>query len=290
MLTPPDTWSCPTLGLASVLMLRPISPELVLFLDFRVSNIPRYFCFCLDINWFYKNCLASLCETCKEEHSAKKFLRDHNVVQRTCDVIRTPDSLKVTEVCPEHTESEITGRDCDLPCCMRCIELKHQRHAISAIATKYIECEDKINELAKNLEKRTLQDLKTKKDELRKNLKLHKQTFEEVVGEVNKFRTELKTVVDKTCDTILGDIKQRETDQTLDIKKTRVDLEIDIEDTECFISLVVPKLEKVAPIWFNFVMFHLHLMSAPIPYLVLACPYLSRAKFLSILSCKMLGK
>ena len=30
----PDTWSCPTLGLASVLMLRPISPELVLFLDF----------------------------------------------------------------------------------------------------------------------------------------------------------------------------------------------------------------------------------------------------------------
>ena len=46
-LTPPDTWSCPTLGLASVLMLRPISPELVLFPDFWVSNIPRYFCFLL---------------------------------------------------------------------------------------------------------------------------------------------------------------------------------------------------------------------------------------------------
>ena len=48
-LTPPDTWSCPTLGLASVLMLRPISPELVLFLDFWVSNIPRYFCFALCV-------------------------------------------------------------------------------------------------------------------------------------------------------------------------------------------------------------------------------------------------
>ena len=44
-LTPPDTWSCPTLGLAWVLMSRPISPELVLFPDFWVSNIPRYFCF-----------------------------------------------------------------------------------------------------------------------------------------------------------------------------------------------------------------------------------------------------
>ena len=35
MLTPPDTWSCPTLGLASVLMLRPISPELACFRNFE---------------------------------------------------------------------------------------------------------------------------------------------------------------------------------------------------------------------------------------------------------------
>ena len=44
-LTPPDTWSCPTLGLACVLMSRPISPELVLFPDFWFSDIPRYFSF-----------------------------------------------------------------------------------------------------------------------------------------------------------------------------------------------------------------------------------------------------
>ena len=47
-LTPLDTWSCPTLGLA---MYRPISPELVLFLDFWDSNIPWYFCFALEILW-----------------------------------------------------------------------------------------------------------------------------------------------------------------------------------------------------------------------------------------------
>ena len=42
MLTPLDTWSCPILGLASVLMLRPISPELVLFPDFEFD------CLCID--------------------------------------------------------------------------------------------------------------------------------------------------------------------------------------------------------------------------------------------------
>ena len=45
MLTSPDTWSCHILGLASVLMLRPISPELALFPDLWVSNIPRCFFF-----------------------------------------------------------------------------------------------------------------------------------------------------------------------------------------------------------------------------------------------------
>ena len=45
-LTPPDTLSCHTLGFACVLMSRPISLELVLFPDFWVSNIPRYFLFC----------------------------------------------------------------------------------------------------------------------------------------------------------------------------------------------------------------------------------------------------
>ena len=39
------TWSCPTLGLACVLMSRPISPELVLSPDFWISNTPRYFSF-----------------------------------------------------------------------------------------------------------------------------------------------------------------------------------------------------------------------------------------------------
>ena len=47
-LTPPDTWSCPTLGLACVLMSRPISPVLVLSLDFWISNTPRYFSFALS--------------------------------------------------------------------------------------------------------------------------------------------------------------------------------------------------------------------------------------------------
>ena len=45
--TPPDTWSCPTLGLAYVLMSRPISPDLVLFPDFFSLELPSLLLFCL---------------------------------------------------------------------------------------------------------------------------------------------------------------------------------------------------------------------------------------------------
>ena len=48
-LTPPDTWSCPTLGLACVLMSRPISPELVLSPDLWISNTL----------WYFSRCFAS---------------------------------------------------------------------------------------------------------------------------------------------------------------------------------------------------------------------------------------
>ena len=46
-LTPPDTCSCPTFGLECILMSGQISSELVLFPDYWVLNIPRYFSFAL---------------------------------------------------------------------------------------------------------------------------------------------------------------------------------------------------------------------------------------------------
>ena len=68
-LTPPDAWSCPTLGLACVLMLRPISPELVLSPDFWISNTPRYFSFayaykCEEV---YENVRNSVHPTAKKK-------------------------------------------------------------------------------------------------------------------------------------------------------------------------------------------------------------------------------
>ena len=73
-LSPPDTWSCPTLGLACVLMSRPISPELVLSPDFWNSNIPRYFSFA----WFNHD---------RKKNQVTWFSYIEKIIERTIDVV-----------------------------------------------------------------------------------------------------------------------------------------------------------------------------------------------------------
>ena len=86
--------------------------------------------------------------------------------------MRTQDVSKITETCQQHPQREITGycNDCDVPCCMVCIEEKHPRHIIVAIDRKYMECEDRLNEMAKDLEKKTLKDLEENFENLQKEL------------------------------------------------------------------------------------------------------------------------
>ena len=67
-LTPPDTWSCPTLGLACVRMLRPIFSELVLSPDLWISNTPRYFSFAshqIIPKFLSQGCLMTFCNLTK---------------------------------------------------------------------------------------------------------------------------------------------------------------------------------------------------------------------------------
>ena len=115
---------------------------------------------------------------------------------------------------------------------------------ICSIATKYIECEDKINDLSKDLEKGTLKVLTLNIEELTKSLKVHEKLFEEAENEVNKFREDLKAAVDKSCDTILKELKEKEIECCVDIKKTIRDLENKLKDTERFISLCGAKIRK----------------------------------------------
>ena len=58
--------------------------------------------------------------------------------------------------------------------------LKHRNHSTIAIQLKYMELEDKVNELARDMEKSTLRTLMTNLDQLREALKLHEKGLQDV--------------------------------------------------------------------------------------------------------------
>ena len=92
---------------------------------------------------------------------------------------------------------------------MLCIEEKHQRHAIVAIERKYIECEDRLNDLATKLEKQIMRDLESNLDTLQKEIRSCEYKFVNVVGEVNGFRQKLKDAVDKSCDKLVAELDRK---------------------------------------------------------------------------------
>ena len=82
------------------------------------------------------------------------FLEIHNIVSRTGSVNRAHDSSKVNDLCAEHPDKEISGycNDCGVSC-MTCITEKHRRHDGIAIEMKYMECEDRLNDVVMDIKK-----------------------------------------------------------------------------------------------------------------------------------------
>ena len=167
-------------------------------------------------------------------------------MERTGSVIRIFDSSKIKEHCPKHSEIVIAlyFNDCSVPCCSKCIEEKHRRHDIITIEKKYMETEDRLNDLVTDLEKNTLKRLQDNIEELWKALNSHEKKFKTVAEMVNKFRNELKNAVDASCDKTLDKLKKIETKQGYEIRSTISNLENQIQQNRSLIKIVVIKYRR----------------------------------------------
>ena len=199
-----------------------------------------------DINWFCKNCSASLCDACKTRHETDRFLGIHKVVPRTGSVIRARDSSKVNERCSGHPDKEITVycNDCGDPCCSTCLTEKHRRHDVIAIEMKYMECEDKLNDAVKDIKNNAIGQLKSSITDLKEKLNFSEKKFEEVKSEVNQFRQELKDTVDKSCDKLINELEEKQAEQKSEMSRLVKRFEEQITDYEHFMSLCAEKISR----------------------------------------------
>ena len=186
-----------------------------------------------DVKWFCKHCSKSLCETCKARHDA-----GHKIVSRTGSVIRSFDSSKIIQPCPEHPEKELTAycNDCRVTCCIKCIEKKHRRHDVVAIETKYMECEDDLNSVATDLKQNKVKPLQLRLKELKESLAFQEKTVDKAEKEVNRFRQGLKAEIDKSCDKLVFDMKQKQQELSDEIKFAISKIELNLKEIESFVA------------------------------------------------------
>ena len=199
-----------------------------------------------DINWFCRNCAASLCETCKTRHETDRFLGSHKIVSRTGNIIRAHDSANVNELCEEHPDKRISGycNDCGASCCMTCITMKHRRHDVFAIEMKYIECEDKLNDAVMDIKKYAIVRLQSSIKDLKGKISISEKRFEEVKSKVNQFRQELKDTVDNSCDKLIIKLEGKQTEQKSEMSRLVRRFEKQITDYEHFMSLCADKISR----------------------------------------------
>ncbi|KAK3091504.1 hypothetical protein FSP39_020296 [Pinctada imbricata] len=151
----------------------------------------------VDVTWFCKNCPASLCNNCKEDHSRDKLMRKHEVVPRSGSVLRSHGSWKVRESCKIHKNSDLITycNDCKEPCCIDCMEEKHHRHAFTKLDTKYFEAESRLNSLVDDLSKSTILTIQNKISRLKQNIETCNENFNLVNTELNTAENKIMTTV-----------------------------------------------------------------------------------------------
>ena len=198
----------------------------------------------VDVDKLCKTCQMSLCVNCAKRHILESD--DHVIVTRTGRAVRKYELSDIVKPCPVHSAYEATYycNNCNRSCCIKCIEKRHHHHSIKAIEKKYMECEDKLNCMVREIEKITLPALVSNRKQLIKESESHEKVFQDVEKEVNRFREEMKTMVDERCDTLLVGLKQTAAEQMSDIRTIISETEKQIKETGRFISVCAEKIRE----------------------------------------------
>ena len=197
-----------------------------------------------EVDKFCTTCRQSLCGKCAESHKRDKIT--HDIVSRTGKVIRESEASTILTHCTLHPEYNYSKycNHCDKPCCIKCIDDEHKYHPMMAIESKYIACEDKLNDLAKEMEKCIIPTLVSNIDELKRSKHLQAKGCQDVTEEVNRIRSEMKAAVDERCDEMLDELNKKESEKISSISDAICDLEKQIKESEIFISKCSEKVRE----------------------------------------------
>ncbi|KAK3092789.1 hypothetical protein FSP39_007251 [Pinctada imbricata] len=197
-----------------------------------------------DVNWFCKNCPASLCDACKEKHSKDRLMKKHEVVLRTGSVLWTHGSWKLNEPCQKHKGNDLVTycNECKTPCCLICTEEKHKTHDWTRLNTKYFDAESLLNALVDDLSKSSIPTIQNETSNLKQKIDSCNEDFSRVNSHLNIVEDELHKALAQSFDVMRKDLSEKQSKCISKINEKIENFESQIKEIEILIASTEQKI------------------------------------------------
>ena len=168
-----------------------------------------------DVNWFCRECVQNLCDSCKKIHLRSTNSKTHNVVSIL-------EGLKVNkdieQICAKHSEHLLFRcRKCDVNICAKCLAKDHKSHDFIDLGELYSETKEDIQ---KSLDEKESE--KAKLDAELTELTQYEADYESYVKECESAIDEqisvVKEAADEVAKTLKGEVRER---QSIDTQKSK---------------------------------------------------------------------
>ena len=176
-----------------------------------------------DVNWFCKNCIKNLCDSCKKMHIKIPSLSSHNI-GTVGDGWRVDRNAKM--LCEEHGELiQYKCTTCSNDICVRCAVDKHRQHELIDMKKEDEEkmvnfrlfLESKTESLARI--KETKKSVEDRKHKLKTNADKSKQDIITCFDKILEYRETMLKKVETNyqyyaslCDSVVPELLQQESE------------------------------------------------------------------------------
>ncbi|KAK3088858.1 hypothetical protein FSP39_024673 [Pinctada imbricata] len=162
----------------------------------------------LNISSFCKNCVTSLCDGCAAVHRTTILYKSHTVIPRSYSNTLLFGPTKIVEQCKLHPGKKMTMYcdQCNIPCCASCLVRDHHGHKIDTIEHKYNETAIYLNDYQSELKNCIRPMLDNINENARKRVKEDNYRVEEVIDDINNFRTTVIQTFNRGCDNLITEV------------------------------------------------------------------------------------
>ncbi|CAG2223781.1 MUL [Mytilus edulis] len=195
-----------------------------------MAQVPKACQICAEnikIRWKCLNCKTLLCNTCGQRHVRDELYLEHQVVDLdNIDRMQTYDFTK----CSFHPQNSVSLYcwECKQTICVDCLGKTHHGHTLETIEAARVSMKKTLWNHQAKINSQHLSLCYSEKEKIQKEMRLHKEKFEEEKQKILEYDLYLKEEISRRTELLLEELKEERRTSAHDIntRATKLDYRI----------------------------------------------------------------